>query len=88
MEELCASIDDKEMQIVLQGEGDTLITVCKLQSEVISIFHAETEEELMDVLEDEIDPEDLPEERVLLLLPCTCQEEFEEGEINSRPELN
>lgn len=61
------------MEIVMPSDEDMLITVCKEKSEVITIIPEE---------------KGILEERVLLLLPCGCNEELELGDINSQPELN
>lgn len=61
------------MEIVMPADDDILITVCKEKSEVITIIPEE---------------KGILEEKVLLLLPCGCNEELELGEINSQPELN
>lgn len=88
MEELCASIEDKEMQIVIERDRESLITVCRLQSKIIQVPAIESEDELFDSLGNEKNIEDLPFQNLLLLLPCTCDHEFEKGEINLKPELN
>lgn len=68
-----------DMDVMMPLDDDTLVTVCKLKSEVVDI----------DI---PINPDDENSEMethsILLLLPCGCEEEMEPGEINSQPELN
>lgn len=61
-----------EMQVVMILDDDSLVTVCKEKSSVLTIKD---------------DAEEI-EETVLLLLPCGYDEEIPLGEINSQPELN
>lgn len=61
------------MQVVMPADEETLITVCKEKSDVITIIPEE---------------KGMLTERVLLLLPCGCNDAPEIGDINSQPELN
>ncbi len=65
---------DPDMEIVMIMEDDSLVPVCKANSQVIT------------VMDDEIGEK----EEILLLLPCGCHDEpeIELGDINSQPELN
>lgn len=61
-----------EMTVVMVLDDESLITVCKEKSSVVTIM----------------DEQDEREETLFLLLPCGCNEEIELGDINSQPELN
>jgi len=61
------------MEVVMFVTDDFMTTVCKEKSSVITIIP---------------DERGHLEEAVLLLLPCTCNDVPEIGEINSQPELN
>lgn len=61
------------MMVVMPADEETLITVCKEKSEVITIIPEER---------------GMLTEKVLLLLPCGCNDVPELGDINSQPELN
>ena len=65
---------DPDMEVVMIMNDDSLITVCKANSQVITVMDDELGEE----------------EEILLLLPCGCHDEpeIELGDINSQPELN
>lgn len=65
-----------DMEVFMPMDDDSLVTVCKEKSEVIDIDISDEFDENHDTIP------------VLLLLPCGCHEELEQGEINSQPELN
>lgn len=62
-----------DMDVVMELDEDTYVSACRLKSQVIDA-------ELLD--------EDEPPIQVFLIIGCDCELEQEEGELNSRPDLN
>lgn len=84
MRNLLDGLEDDMLVVMDIGEG-VFISVCKSESQVVELAEVNVGDNL---LAEEYAPENLNIKTVLLLSPCTCGDDLEEGEINSQPELN
>jgi hypothetical protein len=75
LESLLATIKDKSISVVL-GAGEFLEDICMTDSKIMMIAFSDTGEQ----------------EKLLVLSPCYCdieiEDDMDEDEINSHPELN
>lgn len=75
-----------DMDVFIELPEAVVITACFLKSGAEEI-HVPVEG-AEDIDPEELEDEDLETMTVFILRPCGCEDEIEEGEINSQPQLN